>query len=61
MSTGVNSLAAIWFTEMEGTAIKKRLIKKHGGLTVKLLAFVFGVLSYTLVFVVPYLGGLAQV
>lgn len=61
VSTGVNSLAAIWFAEMEGTALKERLIQKHAGITVKLLAFIFGVLSYLLVFVVPYLGGLAKI
>ncbi|BES94716.1 solute carrier family 5 [Nesidiocoris tenuis] len=59
VSTGVNSLAAIWFAELEGTKFRKNLTETQTGMTVKLLALLFGVLSYTLVFAVPYMGGLA--
>lgn len=61
VSTGVNSLAAIWYAEMEGTTFKKNLSDYQSGLTVKALALFFGIVSYGLVYVVPYLGGLAQV
>lgn len=61
MSTGVNSLAAIWFAELDGTKFKEHLTEKRAGITVKLLALFFGVLSYLLVFLVPFMGGLVQV
>ncbi|XP_046673461.1 sodium-coupled monocarboxylate transporter 2-like [Homalodisca vitripennis] len=61
VSTGVNSLAAIWFAELDGTSFKERLTEKKAGITVKLLALFFGVLSYLLVFLVPFMGGLVPV
>ncbi|PSN39975.1 hypothetical protein C0J52_13378 [Blattella germanica] len=62
VSTGLNSLAAIWWAEMNGTSLKQcALVRKSGGLSVKFLAFAFGLLSYALVYVVPYMGGLAPV
>ncbi|CAH0390866.1 unnamed protein product [Bemisia tabaci] len=61
VATGVNSLAAIWFAEMEGTKFRAGIDEKHSGTVVKLLAFCFGILSYLLVFVVPYMGTLAKV
>ncbi|KAK6619231.1 hypothetical protein RUM44_003613 [Polyplax serrata] len=61
VSTGVNSLAAIWFSELEGTTFKKNLKPKGAGLTVKILALVFGLSSFGLVFIVPYMGNLVPV
>lgn len=61
VSTGLNSLAAIWWAELDGTTLKKSLSQRKSGLTVKFLALVFGLLSYALVYVVPYMGGLAPV
>ena len=61
VSTGLNSLAAIWWAEMDGTALKKSACQNRSGLTVKFLALLFGLLSYALVYVVPYMGGLAPV
>ena len=61
MSTGLNSLAAIWWAELDGTALKKSACEHRSGLAVKFLALFFGLLSYALVFVVPYMGGLAPV
>ncbi|KAJ1528624.1 hypothetical protein ONE63_007020 [Megalurothrips usitatus] len=61
VSTGLNSLAAIWFAELDGTAFKARLTERGSGLTVKMLALGFGLLSFALVFVVPYMSGLAPV
>lgn len=61
MSTGVNSLAAIWFAELDGTSFKEKLTDKKAGITVKLLALGFGVVSYLLVFLVPFMGGLVSV
>lgn len=62
VSTGLNSLAAIWWAELDGTALKKSASKhRSGGLAVKFLALLFGLLSYALVYVVPYMGGLAPV
>ncbi|PNF32377.1 hypothetical protein B7P43_G10101 [Cryptotermes secundus] len=61
VSTGLNSLAAIWWAELDGTAFKKSLSQHKSGLTVKFLALLFGLLSYALVYLVPYMGGLAPV
>ncbi|KAJ4439382.1 hypothetical protein ANN_07504 [Periplaneta americana] len=61
VSTGLNSLAAIWWAEMNGTTLKNSLSQRMSGLAVKSLALFFGVLSYALVYVVPYMGGLAPV
>lgn len=61
MSTGLNSLAAIWWAELDGTEFKKSLSQHKSGLTVKFLALLFGLLSYALVYLVPYMGGLAPV
>uniref|UniRef100_A0A0A9X2G5 Sodium-coupled monocarboxylate transporter 2 n=1 Tax=Lygus hesperus TaxID=30085 RepID=A0A0A9X2G5_LYGHE len=58
VSTGVNSLAAIWFAELEGSTFRKNLTESQGGLLVKVLALTFGVISYMLVFAVPYMGSL---
>lgn len=61
MSTGLNSLAAIWWAELDGTALKQYLSQRWSGLAVKFLALFFGLLSYVLVYVVPYMGGLVPV
>ena len=61
VSTGLNSLAAIWWAELDGTALKKSASQHRSGLAVKFLALLFGLLSYALVYVVPYMGGLAPV
>ncbi|KAK3926783.1 Sodium-coupled monocarboxylate transporter 2 [Frankliniella fusca] len=61
VSTGLNSLAAIWFAELDGSDFKAKLTDRQAGLTVKLLALGFGLLSFALVFVVPYMSGLAPV
>ncbi|XP_049805974.1 sodium-coupled monocarboxylate transporter 1-like isoform X1 [Schistocerca nitens] len=61
VSTGLNSLAAIWFAEMDGSNFKKKLNQSRAALTVKLLALLFGLLSFALVFAVPYMGGLVPV
>ncbi|KAK9507166.1 hypothetical protein O3M35_007078 [Rhynocoris fuscipes] len=58
VSTGVNSLAAIWFAELEGTQFRKKLTDSQSGLVVKALALTFGILSYLVVFLVPFMGGL---
>nr|CAD7266889.1 unnamed protein product [Timema shepardi] len=60
VSTGLNSLAAIWFSELDGTKFKTSLSEKNAGLLVKFLSFSFGILSFALVFVVPYMGGLVS-
>jgi len=59
VSTGLNSLAAIWYAELSGTRFRDG--PHNGGRMVKGLAFVFGLLSFVLVFAVPYMGGLAPV
>lgn len=61
VSTGVNSLAAIWFSELEGTKFKKNLDPKKAGLVVKGMALFFGLSSFVLVFLVPYMGNLVPV
>lgn len=61
VSTGLNSLAAIWFSELDGTDFKAKLTERQRGLTVKMLALGFGLLSFALVFLVPFMGGLAPV
>ncbi|XP_021935156.1 sodium-coupled monocarboxylate transporter 1-like isoform X2 [Zootermopsis nevadensis] len=61
VSTGLNSLAAIWWAELDETALKESLSQRRSGLTVKFLALFFGLLSYALVYVVPYMGGLVPV
>ncbi|XP_075212060.1 sodium-coupled monocarboxylate transporter 1-like [Lycorma delicatula] len=61
VATGVNSLAAIWFAELNGTVFKQKLTEKQAGLTVKGMALGFGIISYLLVFLVPYMGGLVPV
>ncbi|XP_039298800.1 sodium-coupled monocarboxylate transporter 1 isoform X1 [Nilaparvata lugens] len=60
LSTGVNSLAAIWFIEMQHL-FKDKLTDRQAGFTVKGIALLFGVLSYMMVFLVPYMGGLVPV
>ncbi|XP_014284646.1 sodium-coupled monocarboxylate transporter 2 [Halyomorpha halys] len=60
VSTGVNSLAAIWFAELDGTEFKKNLSESSSGLVVKIMALGFGILSYVTVFAVPYMGGLVE-
>jgi len=57
----MNSLAAIWFAEMEGTEFKAKLNVKYSGLTVKILALLFGLMSFGLVFLVPFMGALVPV
>lgn len=61
MSTGLNSLAAIWWAELDGTALKESASEHRSGLIVKILSLLFGLLSYALVYVVPHMGGLAPV
>lgn len=61
VSTGVNSLAAIWFEELEGTEFKAKLSTRKAGYTVKILALFFGLLSFGLVFLVPFMGSLVPV
>ncbi|XP_071454719.1 sodium-coupled monocarboxylate transporter 1-like isoform X2 [Hetaerina americana] len=80
VSTGVNSLAAIWFAELTGGSaegnlskgsqagsvpksalLNFRLSERASALTVKALALGFGLLSYAVVFLVPYMGGLVPV
>ena len=46
---------------MDGTNFKAKLTERQRGLTVKMLALGFGLLSFALVFVVPFMGGLAPV
>ncbi|XP_014259655.1 sodium-coupled monocarboxylate transporter 1-like isoform X1 [Cimex lectularius] len=58
VSTGMNSLAAIWFAEFESTAFRKNMSETQGTLFVKCLALLFGILSYLVVFMVPYMGNL---
>lgn len=61
VSTGMNSLAAIWYAELEGTQFKSNLSSKKAGLTVKALALIFGLSSFAMVFLVPYMGPLVAV
>ncbi|KAG8222829.1 hypothetical protein J437_LFUL005035, partial [Ladona fulva] len=80
VSTGVNSLAAIWFTELTGSSaeaklckgsqsgsvpksalLKIRLSERASAIAVKALALGFGLFSYGVVFLVPYMGGLVPV
>jgi sodium-coupled monocarboxylate transporter 8/12/insulin-like growth factor 2 mRNA-binding protein 1 len=61
VSTGLNSLAAIWWAELDDTALKHALSQHRSGFAVKFLALFFGLLSYALVYVVPYMGGLVPV
>lgn len=60
VSTGVNSLAAIWFAELEGTKFRDNLTDAQSGILVKSLSLAFGIFSYVVVFAVPYMGGLVQ-
>ncbi|KAL1121964.1 hypothetical protein AAG570_003372 [Ranatra chinensis] len=61
VSTGVNSLAAIWYSEVERTRVGVALTPAQASAAVKSLALAFGLLSYGFVHVVPYMGNLAQV
>ncbi|XP_034239111.1 sodium-coupled monocarboxylate transporter 2-like [Thrips palmi] len=61
VSTGLNSLAAIWFAELDGTQFKAKLSDRGRGLTVKMFSLGFGLLSFALVFLVPFMSGLAPV
>lgn len=54
-------MAAIWFAELDGTEFKERLSERRAGFTVKLLALFFGLLSFGLVFLVPFMGTLVPV
>ncbi|CAB3363589.1 Hypothetical predicted protein [Cloeon dipterum] len=61
VSTGVNSLAAIWLAEINGVFLKEHMDEKRAAIAVKVLALVFGLASFFLVFLVPYMGGLVPV
>ncbi|KAL0273741.1 UNVERIFIED_CONTAM: hypothetical protein PYX00_006346 [Menopon gallinae] len=61
VSTGMNSLAAIWYAELEGTQFKSNLSSKKAGLTVKALALIFGLSSFAMVFLVPFMGPLVAI
>ncbi|KAK7572068.1 hypothetical protein V9T40_014540 [Parthenolecanium corni] len=61
VSAGVNSLAALWIDGMRGSLMSNETWDKRSGIIAKILSFAFGVLSFLLVFLVPYLGGLAPV
>lgn len=61
VSAGVNSLAALWIDELRGWMGLDVIWEKRSGMIAKILSFFFGVLSFLLVFLVPYLGGLASV
>ncbi|KAF4532952.1 hypothetical protein B566_EDAN000640 [Ephemera danica] len=61
VSTGVNSLAAIWLSEINGVFLKEPMSEKRAAIAVKVLALVFGLASFFLVFLVPYMGGLVPV
>jgi sodium-coupled monocarboxylate transporter 8/12 len=57
----VNSLAAIWLSEINGVFLSQPMSEKRAAVAVKVLALVFGLLSFFLVFLVPYMGGLVPV
>ncbi|XP_059478941.1 sodium-coupled monocarboxylate transporter 1-like [Neocloeon triangulifer] len=61
VSTGVNSLAAIWLSEINGVFLKSEMSEKRAAVVVKVLALGFGLASFFLVFLVPYMGGLVPV
>jgi solute carrier family 5 (sodium-coupled monocarboxylate transporter), member 8/12 len=61
VSTGVNSLAAIWLSEINGMFLSEPMNEKRAGIAVKVLALCFGLVSFFLVFLVPYMGGLVPV
>lgn len=61
VSTGVNSLAAIWIHHLRRVTFTNEMWEKRSGIIAKMLSFCFGVLSFLLVFLVPYLGGLTPV
>lgn len=61
VSAGVNSLAAMWLDEIRRFSVTNEVWDKKSGIIAKFLSFFFGVLSFLLVFLVPYLGGLAPV
>jgi len=61
VSTGVNSLAAIWLSEINGVFLAQEMSEKRAAVAVKVLALSFGLASFFLVFLVPYMGGLVPV
>ncbi|KAL1464737.1 hypothetical protein WDU94_004357, partial [Cyamophila willieti] len=61
VSAGINSLAAITFAEFEAVIIKRKMSDSVQGYIVQGLSLFYGVLSYLVVYLVPYMGNLAPI
>ena len=61
VSSGVNSLAAVWLKDIIGSAFGIKLTAKKETIAATSLAIGFGVLSYGFVFLVKFLPGVVEV
>ena len=61
MASALNSLTAITVKDFINGAFKVELPEQKGAMIGKWISFVFGLLSFALVFVVEQLGGVLQV
>ncbi|KAI5749541.1 hypothetical protein M8J76_008110 [Diaphorina citri] len=61
VSAGINSLAAITFAELEDAIIKRKISESRKGYIVQGLSLFYGVVSYMVVYLVPYMGNLAPI
>ena len=61
VSSGLNSLAAVCLKDFLGSGCKINLSEDRAALVTKILAVLFGVLGYGIVFLVKYLPGVLEV
>ena len=60
VSSGLNSLAAVCLKDFFGSGCNLKLSEDRAALVTKLLAVVFGVIGYGIVFLVKYLPGVLE-
>ena len=61
VSSGLNSLAAVCLKDFFGSGCNLKLSEDRAALVTKILAVVFGVIGYGIVFLVKYLPGVLEV
>ena len=61
VSSGLNSLAAVCLKDFFGSGCNLKLSEERAALVTKLLAVLFGVIGYGIVFLVKYLPGVLEV
>ena len=61
VSSGLNSLAAVCLKDFFGSGCNLKLSEDRAALVTKLLAVLFGVIGYGIVFLVKYLPGVLEV